>query len=90
MFWQEPRPPFGPADSAVVELELSLPVVDDVPVVEAQRAPVHEVGEHLAADVVHLVLQYPRRPPHRLPVDPLAVLVEPGDLEIKIIFVLSL
>lgn len=84
MFGQEPCPPFGRVLPAEVQLELSLPVVDNVPVVEAQRAPVHEVGKHLAADVVHLVLQYPRRVPLRLPVNLLTVLVEPGHLLITI------
>ena len=81
MFWKVPRPPLGRLLPAKVQLELPLPVVDDVPVVEPQRAPVHEVCENVAADVVHLVLQYPRCPPLCFPVNLLTVLVEPSYLK---------
>ena len=56
MFGQELCPPFGRPLPSEEELELPLPVVYDVPVVETQRTPLHEVGEYFTADVIHLVL----------------------------------
>ena len=71
-------------DSIVSESEVPGPQVDDVPVVEGEGVQVRPVHEHLALEVVQLVLRDPGAPPAGRPLHRLPATVQRGHLHLLV------